>query len=769
MEEIELLDSSESDVDDQLHVAGEDDSSSDSSDDDEIHPLARGGNSLKRPHDGLEAGGGDANSTNNEPNSKVSKMSDTGTGGYSSFAHKMMSKMGYQKGKGLGKHSQGRVEIVESSKQRGRRGLGLHLQGLESSEIDWDFEQEQLSIEEKIEWLPACTAPSVSLEELHSWKKIGPKKLTIDDEDRFCHEDILKGVLNGKNVFDTLEPEEMRRARTRSNPYETIRGVFFLNRAAMKMANMDAALNFMFTDPRLSDGASLVQPNELFYFADICAGPGGFSEYVLWRKEGEAKGFGMTLKGPCDFKLVDFFAGPSELFEPHYGVGGLEGDGDIFNPDNQAAFINFVRENTDGNGVHLVMADGGFSVEGQENLQEILSKQLYLCQFLVAQSILRPGGHFVCKLFDLFTPFSVGLIYLMYRAFDRVCIMKPVTSRPANSERYIICQGLRSDADTVRQYMHEVNLDLNRYMTATSKEDVREIVPMDVLENDMDFFEYICTSNNVLGKVQILNLKKIQAFTQKIRNNLYEARQAEIRKECLMKWKVEDKVRTAPPKKEPKLEFEDLTKNESQDYFDFQPEVLTPKTLSKVNRVYDFRCFVSGDQDRKRCYILGLGRTHVFKWDGLAKSKWKKLDMMQIELPLGTLIEAEFVQELKGEGPGQKRLTTIHAVDALFLYSKDVRYLHYKERLEKLRKFAKSVTKLTRPDLAPIIVPELFRLEQITDIFKRLELKRLKGGGSMPRLCYCPRDRPDARFFRPTGVYFIKTTKGTFDFTLRSV
>lgn len=34
----------------------------------------------------------------------------------------------------------------------------------------------------------------------------------------------------------------------------------------------------------------------------------------------------------------------------------------------------------------------GFSVEGQENIQEILSKQLYLCQFLVAISILRPGN-----------------------------------------------------------------------------------------------------------------------------------------------------------------------------------------------------------------------------------------------------------------------------------------------------------------------------------------------------------------------------------------
>lgn len=35
-----------------------------------------------------------------------------------------------------------------------------------------------------------------------------------------------------QSVFDELDGEEMRRARTRSNPYEMIRGVFFLNRFA---------------------------------------------------------------------------------------------------------------------------------------------------------------------------------------------------------------------------------------------------------------------------------------------------------------------------------------------------------------------------------------------------------------------------------------------------------------------------------------------------------------------------------------------------------
>ena len=60
-------------------------------------------------------------------------------------------------------------------------------------------------------------------------------------------------------MFDNLEAEEMRKARTHSNPFELIRGVMFQNRAAMKMANIDAAFNFMFTAPKDSTGANQVK------------------------------------------------------------------------------------------------------------------------------------------------------------------------------------------------------------------------------------------------------------------------------------------------------------------------------------------------------------------------------------------------------------------------------------------------------------------------------------------------------------------------------
>lgn len=334
---------------------------------------------------------------------------------------KLMSKMGYTEGKGLGKHEQGIVDSISASSHKGRRGLGYSLSDVNvDKEFEWSEEKERdfVSVREEVKWIDQCPKPPPKDKEMVKWTTHGPKKLTIHDETDFCDKDVVKAVINCKNVFDKLSGHELRRARSMSNPFETIEKGIFQNRAAMKMANIDSAFDFMFTNPKDEHNRPILGQEDLLYFADICAGPGGFSEYVLWRKGWEAKGFGFTLKGPLDFKLEEFYAGSAETFEPHYGENARDGDGDIYVPRNLIAFRNHVIANSDNKGVHFVMADGGFSVEGQENIQEILSKRLYLCQCLCALGILRTGGHFICKLFDLFTPFSVGLLYIMYRLVD---------------------------------------------------------------------------------------------------------------------------------------------------------------------------------------------------------------------------------------------------------------------------------------------------------------------------------------------------------------
>uniref|UniRef100_A0A672ME94 Cap-specific mRNA (nucleoside-2'-O-)-methyltransferase 1 n=1 Tax=Sinocyclocheilus grahami TaxID=75366 RepID=A0A672ME94_SINGR len=663
-----------------------------------------------------------SNSQNAEGNEASSKFSM-----YNRVSQKLMAKMGFREGEGLGKFGQGRKEIVEASTQRGRRGLGLTLKGFQGNlNIDWQDEPEPSAVE-SVTWFPESSPEIPDADELKDWMSVGQKKLKIDDETEFCSENLLHLLLRCKTVFDDLEGEEMRRARTRSNPYETIRGAFFLNRAAMKMANMDHVFDYMFTNPKDSQG---VRPQmrdkdgELLYFGDVCAGPGGFSEYVLWRRRWHAKGFGMTLKGANDFKLEDFYAAPSELFEAYYGEGGIDGDGDITRPENITAFRNFVLDSTEGRGLHFLMADGGFSVEGQENIQEILSKQLLLCQFLTAMSVIRPGGHFVCKTFDLFTPFSVGLIYLLYLCFERVSLFKPVTSRPANSERYVVCKSLKPGTDAVREYMFTINLKLNQFRH--SDRDVTEVVPLDIIKGDTDFFQFMINSNESHCAVQIKALAKIHTYVRD--TTLFEHRQADIRKECFKLWGGSD-----------------------MDSFNTIPTALNSGNLDKLQHVLDYRCIVGGGE---QLFLLGFGRSQIYTWDGKAPSRWKKLENFKLELPRETLLSVEIVQELKGEGKAQRRINAVHVLDALVLNGTDVRDQHFNQRIQMAEKFVKAVSKPSRPDMNPIRVKEVYRLEEMEKIFVRLEMKVTKSSGGMPRLSYTGRDD---RHFLPSGLYIIKT------------
>lgn len=97
-------------------------------------------------------------------------------------------------------------------------------------------------------------------------------------------------------------------------------------------------------------------------------------------------------------------------------------------------FVSVSRMQENDGLLDVVVGDGGFGVSGEENLQEYYSRQLFLCQSTVALSVLRPGGSYMCKLFDMFLDGTIGTIYILWRCFRKVCIFKPHASRPANSE-----------------------------------------------------------------------------------------------------------------------------------------------------------------------------------------------------------------------------------------------------------------------------------------------------------------------------------------------
>jgi hypothetical protein len=95
------------------------------------------------------------------------------------------------------------------------------------------------------------------------------------------------------------------------------------------------------------------------------------------------------------------------------------------------------------NSIDIVTGDGGFDFSIDFNKQEEFSIYLIFAQIAFALAIQKENGSFIIKMFDLFTAASLDLLYLLCSCYEKVYIVKPNTSRFANSEKYIVCKNFK--------------------------------------------------------------------------------------------------------------------------------------------------------------------------------------------------------------------------------------------------------------------------------------------------------------------------------------
>jgi 23S rRNA U2552 (ribose-2'-O)-methylase RlmE/FtsJ len=88
----------------------------------------------------------------------------------------------------------------------------------------------------------------------------------------------------------------------------------------------------------------------------------------------------------------------------------------------------------------LITGDGGFDFSMDFNNQEIHIAKLLFGQIAYAVTMQKKGGSFILKIFDSFMQHTIDLLYILSSFYEKVYIMKPNTSRYANSERYIVCK-----------------------------------------------------------------------------------------------------------------------------------------------------------------------------------------------------------------------------------------------------------------------------------------------------------------------------------------
>jgi hypothetical protein len=142
--------------------------------------------------------------------------------------------------------------------------------------------------------------------------------------------------------------------------------------------------------------------NDFLHFADICGGPGGFSEYIMHRRQTHgAKGWGITLRnGANDFALDRFCASAHHSnFTTHYGA---DDSGDVTLQPNIDSFVALVAAQTKAKMLALVLANGA------EHSSSAADDRLLLAQLQLALALVRNHG---CVMLRLATPHNDAALF----------------------------------------------------------------------------------------------------------------------------------------------------------------------------------------------------------------------------------------------------------------------------------------------------------------------------------------------------------------------
>ncbi|XP_055529350.1 cap-specific mRNA (nucleoside-2'-O-)-methyltransferase 2 [Wyeomyia smithii] len=242
-----------------------------------------------------------------------------------------------------------------------------------------------------------------------------------------------------------------------------------------------------------------------FFSVHLCEAPGAFitglNHYLQLNRKGiKWQWFANTLnpyyEGNC---LGNMISDDRFLF---HTLGswcfGEDATGDIMQRQNLDAIVLRSKQFQE---VNLVTADGSIDCLDVPEAQEEHVSRLHLAEAVTALKLLTVGGSLILKMFTLFEHCSVNLLYLLYFCFDELNVFKPCTSKPGNSEVYIIAKGylqpkgIERYLDKIFDNLHSTNTMFDRkYIPNDFIEQVREcayafmIAQQNVIEHNIFFY-----------------------------------------------------------------------------------------------------------------------------------------------------------------------------------------------------------------------------------------------------------------------------------------
>ena len=115
----------------------------------------------------------------------------------------------------------------------------------------------------------------------------------------------------------------------------------------------------------------------------------------------------------------------------------------------------------------------------------------------------REGGTFVIKFFDMFTHNSIIYYLLLCSFYDYVRIIKPQTSRNCNSERYLVCNGMKRWTECNQHLVYRIKGIISNF-----KNDKNDIIIFPDFNIPQEVKNKIKSFNNLIVYEQIKTINE---------------------------------------------------------------------------------------------------------------------------------------------------------------------------------------------------------------------------------------------------------------------
>lgn len=322
-----------------------------------------------------------------------------------------------------------------------------------------------------------------------------------------------KIVSNEKEKIDKLEnSENWDKMKKIGNPYELIYTTYNKKRKNDSISQYVPISRSYFKMWEMFYNFDLFKYFNMYddlVFSHLAEGPGGFMEasynykYLITNKNNDNDVYyGITLKPINDFipdwnKIKKIF-----INKPNVKIeyGNLYFIDDI---------MNYIYKFKNKKAI-LVTADGGFDYSSNFNGQEINSCQIIYSECVVALNILELNGCFICKVFDLFSFTMIQILYIVTCCFEKVHIYKPETSRPANSEKYLVCMYYKNNlSDKYKKNLLDI---IKKWQDTNIKED--ESIILKNIKIDNLFIQKLNDYNKQYMETQIFYLNNTINLSQ---------------------------------------------------------------------------------------------------------------------------------------------------------------------------------------------------------------------------------------------------------------